>query len=238
MKSLKQHVLFSLLAVMAIFASSCDDDNGSDVTYQYAFVNIVTDGSTTYFENSNGTYYCTNIPSELSSQAYNGRRAYINYVLNTSNINSYYDYTITLVGCLITAQGEVVPASSAEEVESYGTNGISTNSTSYNYTDGYLDLPVSFYAQSDEDATYEFTLVVPDESLIPETAVVPDGYIYMELRLKITGDGTENSTSTSSIVSFELPTDYRPNGTTIKGFYVRVMNSNGDSSYVTLSFEV
>ena len=238
MKTLAKHLsaLVAILLLGVAFTSCNNDDDDDRPQYVNAFMIIKSDGTNVWFENGNGKYFVKDVPTSLKLNEQDGRRALVYYYVVKEQVTPGYDQTISLMALQFCSMGTFVnDVADAEEIESYGKASLSFDNQSYNFSDGWFDILVDYYQYPETKHT--FTLCVPTKDLIPATAAVPEGYVYMEMRHDCDTEGAKLE-KIRDIVSFKLQGEYDPlQNTSIKGYYIKMIDSQGAPNYVSLEFK-
>ena len=238
MKTLAKHLsVFVTILLLGVAFTSCNSDSDDDrPEYVNEFMIIKSDGTNVWFENGNGKYFAVDVPASLKLNEQDGRRALVYYYVVKEKVTPGYDKTIGLMALQLCSMGTfVTDVADAEELETYGKASLSFDNQSYHFSDGWFDILVDYYQYPETEHT--FALCVPTPNLIPADAVVPDGYVYMEMRHDCDTDGSKLE-KIRDIVSFRVSDEYNPvTNPTVKGYYIKMLDPQGGVNYVTLEFK-
>lgn len=235
MKFIKNH-LIALLAIcsLAFINTSCfgDDDNDNNIQYfvEFTTVNASSDGLG-WFENAGAKYYPAGLPTSIDLTKYIGNRAYITYSVSDKTMPGF-DKVINLaaLNIAITEFG-VQYVSTQEEYDALGKEQISLERNNTHLDNNWLDMIVTYYY--DSEVSTKFTLVAPDASLLPDSFVIPEGYMYLELHQKSEKDFLRIN-RVESLVSFKLDDAHNPAIQGYKGIYLKVDNGSFNPIYLTI----
>lgn len=236
MKNLKKHLLLVVtLLLMSVVVSSCfdmDDDDDNPVYYsEFVMINATADQSEVWFEGDEGKYYLLELPTSTNLAKYKGRRALVFYSLDEKKVAGYTKVMKVLAYQLTTIYNDVVKANTQEELDALGNEPVSVDATGSLVKGEWIDLSVEYFHSS--NANRKFTLVSPSVTLLPPSAVVPEGYTYMELRQTIDTDAGRLTTD-EDIISFKLPDEYNPLKKNGKGIYLGVTDLSGSQTFVKI----
>ncbi len=224
-------VLKPLLIAMAVapLLASCMKSN-SDYPQDRKYVTVASTGLSYYFVGDDGTTY---FPGDVSRFKYDasetdGKRAII-WFTPLAEKKEGFDMNIALYSVADLLSKSVETAETIEQAEAAGNDQLAISDAAFQ--GDWLD--IAFRIMISYDSKHHMTLLDNKTATAPETT--PADYQYLEFRQKAENMQIDESPG-EGIVSYKLGA-YHPALTGKKGFYIRIINLNGNVEYVKIDYK-
>ena len=231
----KQYLLLSLLC-LAAFIPACDKDESDYPSYiSFATVAVPAQSSRNYYFvlDDGATVY----PSDKDRIMYNangknGNRAVIYYNFLASSVPGF-DHNIALYDVVDITSKEIVMADNAGSLLTLGDSPVGIDEA--RSSGDWLDICCYYPAQNATSSAENRISLVDNRTVQPPTEM-PQGYTYLELRLKTNGE-TSPLNIRRSCISYRLG-EYGSASTGGKGLYLKVVPPDGEPTYLQLDYDL
>lgn len=224
------------LLCLAAFITACDKGESDYPSYiSFATVEISTRPSQNYFfVLDDGT---TVYPSDTNRIMYNangknGNRAVIYYNFLTQPASGY-DHNIALYDVVDITSKDIATADSAGALLTLGDAPVGIDEA--RISGDWLDVCCYYYSTQNTTSASDYKISLVDNRTVMPPADMPEGYTYLELRLK-TNDTASGLGVRRSCISYRLGS-YDPALTGSRGIYLKVLPPSGEPTYLQLDYE-
>lgn len=228
MKKVK-FTLFVALAMVS-FLQSCNDNDGGDYATLVAMTTLKVDGDDFHFVlDSDDTvfpgaksYYGTYPLIDKDDNSKDGKRAII-YFTPMEQPKEGFTYNAVMYRIIDVLTKPVDIVTTEEELEPFGNAPMEIEDV---WTgNGWLNILYSISAGGHK--SHRISLV--DNKSVTPPSETPEGYVYLEFRHH---DDNDRGYLRRNYVSYKLGADYDPEITGAKGFYIKILNFNGNAEFV------
>ncbi len=229
----KQYLILPFLCLAAILTGCEKGENDYPSYISFTTVGVPENPDHYFFILDDGT---TVYPGDKERIMYNangknGNRAVIYYKFLAQPVMGF-DRNIALYDVVDLTSKDISTADNTSTLLTLGDAPVGVEEA--RISGGWLDV-CCYYPTHNMASSSDYKISIVDNQTVPPPADMPEGYTYLELRLK-TNDTAPALNIRKSCISYRLG-PYGPESTGGKGLYLRVVPPDGDTTYLQLDYD-